>query len=123
MRNVRRSKRRRGQEQLKDNKKKRTTRKRSQLESTRLELGKANALRDRILQHKNVDGSLPHNLRQMFKTVQKQIVKLQTRLSTKKVTVADVSVRFFIVYVHAPHTLTTHTTHTNTGVQSAGGRI
>ena len=68
----RRRKRRRGKEQLKNNNKKRTARKRSQLEKSRLELDKVNALRDRILQHKKGDGSLPDNLRQMLNTVQKQ---------------------------------------------------
>ena len=61
------------------------------LQGNRLTLGTVNALRDRILQHAQPDGSLPRNLKQMLKTVQKKIVKLQSKI-TKKPTVADVSV-------------------------------
>ena len=75
------------------NKKKRPRIARGILQSHRLALGTANALRDRILQHEQQDGSLPHNMKKMLKEVQKKITKLQNKI-TKTPTVADVSASF-----------------------------
>ena len=94
----RRSSRRRRPEVAATSKKKSRTRQRSQLQKDRLALGRANALRDRILQHNNPDRTLPHNLKQMFRTVKKKITVLKRRI-TKKATAADVSVVFCLLFV------------------------
>ena len=71
-------------------------RKRSHLDILRLELGKAKALRDRILQHKDTEkGDVPRKLKHLFDSTQKKILQLERDIP--KPTVADVRVFFILV--------------------------
>ena len=67
---------------------------RSKIQKDRLALGTAKALRDRIIQHQDPDGNLPHKLKQLCNEVQRKIDTLLQRIPTNKQqpTAAEVSV-------------------------------
>ena len=65
-------------------------RSRSQLRKHWLALGSLNATRDRIMQYKKADGTLPHKLHQMLEDIKKRSARIQDKIE-RKPTVADVS--------------------------------